>query len=105
MSRLMRLIVFFDLPVKTKKDKKAYRTFHSFLVKQGYHLIQYSVYGRVCGGLDRLETQLARLRANVPPKGSVRCMTVTEKQYASIEILVGEHRREEKTQAYEQLTF
>ena len=101
----MRLIVLFDLPVKTKRDKKAYRDFHRFLIGQGYYLIQFSVYGRVCGGLDRLYTQLSRLRAHVPPKGSVRCMTVTEKQYAAIEILVGESQTQEKPNNYEQLTF
>lgn len=105
MSRLMRIIVFFDLPVKSKKDKRNYSRFHGFLLKQGYYLIQFSVYGRVCGGQDRLDMHLGRLKSNLPPKGSVRCMIVTEKQYASMLVLVGEERPEEKVQGYEQLTF
>jgi CRISPR-associated protein Cas2 len=105
MARLMRLLVFFDLPVKTKKDKQNYIEFRRFLLRDGYYQIQYSVYGRICGGLDRVETHLMRLRANLPPKGSVRCMVVTEKQYASIEILVGQEAPEEKTCAYEQPTL
>jgi len=105
MARLMRLLVFFDLPVKTKKDKRNYADFRKFLLKDGYYQIQYSVYGRICGGLDRVQTHLMRLKANLPPKGSVRCMVVTEKQYASIEILVGQETAEEKTTRYEQLTL
>lgn len=101
----MRLIVFFDLPVKTKRDKRHYTEFRRFLLKDGYYPIQFSVYGRVCGGMDRTEMHMARLRAHLPPRGSVRCMVVTEKQYASIEILLGQQRLEENQCAYEQLTF
>lgn len=105
MGRLMRLIVFFDLPVKTRRDKRHYAEFRRFLLRDGYYPIQFSVYGRACGGLDRTEMHLARLKAHLPPKGSVRCMVVTEKQYASIEVLLGQQKPEEKQCAYEQLTF
>lgn len=99
------MIVFFDLPVKTKKDRKIYSDFRKYLLGEGYYMIQYSVYGRICGGLDRVETQLRKLRKNLPPKGSVRCMVVTEKQYASMEILVGEPRLEEKSLSQTPLPF
>ncbi|MEM2272060.1 MAG: CRISPR-associated endonuclease Cas2 [Archaeoglobaceae archaeon] len=94
--RIMRIIVFFDLPVKKKKDRKAYAEFRRFLLNDGYDLIQYSVYARLCGGLDRVETHLRRLKRNLPPKGNVRCMIVTEKQYASMMVLVGEKTLSEK---------
>lgn len=105
MSRIMRIIVFFDLPVKTKKDRKNYDEFRKFLLYDGYYQLQLSVYGRLCGSLDRVETHLRKLKANLPPKGSVRCMIVTEKQYASMEILVGEKKPEENSQQTEQLPF
>ena len=101
----MRLIVFFDLPVKTKQDKRRYSEFRRFLLKDGYYPIQFSVYGRACGGLDRTDMHLTRLRAHLPPRGSIRCMVVTEKQYASIEVLLGEKKLEENQCQYEQLTF
>lgn len=101
----MRIIVFFDLPVKGKTDKRHYQEFRRFLLKDGYYPVQLSVYGRICGGLDRLDIHLNRLRASLPPKGSVRCMTVTEKQYASMEIMLGPDRPEEKLCGFEQLTF
>lgn len=101
----MRLIVFFDLPVKKKKDRKAYENFRKFLLNEGYDLIQYSVYSRICGGLDRVETHINRLKKNLPPKGNVRCMVVTEKQYASILILVGDKKPSEKSAETPNLPF
>lgn len=93
----MRLIVLFDLPVKAKTDRRTYQQFHQFLVKDGYTMMQFSVYSRITNGLDGLQKHLARLRANLPGKGSVRAMTVTEKQYASMLFLVGEPTIQEKT--------
>jgi CRISPR-associated protein Cas2 len=85
----MRLIVFFDLPMVTKAEKKAYVQFRRFLLNDGYDMIQFSVYGRILNGKDAETKHLARLAGNLPPQGSVRCMTVTEKQYAGIKLLVG----------------
>ena len=48
----MRLIVFFDLPVVTKKDRKIYAQFRKFLIKDGYDMLQFSVYSRICNGDD-----------------------------------------------------
>lgn len=101
----MRLIVFFDLPVKSKRNRRAYTEFRNFLLHDGYYRIQFSVYGRICGGTDRTEIHLARLTAHLPPKGSVRCMVVTERQYASMRVLVGPPQLEEEQSNYEQLTF
>lgn len=105
MYRYMRIIVFFDLPVKKKKERKIYVNFRKFLLNEGYEQLQYSVYVRFCGGLDRVETHLNRLRRNLPPKGNVRCMVVTEKQYASMMILVGEKTTHEKLLNQSQLPF
>jgi CRISPR-associated protein Cas2 len=85
----MRLIVFFDLPMVTKAEKRAYVQFRRFLLHDGYDMIQFSVYGRILNGKDAETKHLTRLASNLPPQGSVRCMTVTEKQYAGIKLLVG----------------
>jgi CRISPR-associated protein Cas2 len=85
----MRLMVFFDLPMVTKAEKRAYVHFRRFLLNDGYDMIQWSVYGRILNGKDAETKHLARLADNLPPEGSVRCMTVTEKQYAGIKLLVG----------------
>jgi len=85
----MRLLVFFDLPVVTKAERRAYTLFRRFLINDGYDMIQYSVYGRILNGNDSLEKHFKRLVSNLPPEGSVRCLSVTEKQYASMKMLVG----------------
>lgn len=85
----MRLIVFFDLPMVTKAEKREYVQFRRFLLNDGYDMIQFSVYGRILNGKDAEAKHLARLADNLPPAGSIRCMSVTEKQYAGIKLLVG----------------
>lgn len=93
----MRLIVLFDLPVRTKPDRRAYQQFHKFLISDGYAMMQFSVYTRIANGLDGIQKHLARLRANLPSKGSVRAMSVTEKQYESMLFLVGKPTHQEET--------
>lgn len=85
----MRLLVFFDLPVVTRAERRAYTVFRRFLINDGYDMIQFSVYGRILNGNDALEKHYKRLVDNLPPEGSVRCLTVTEKQFASMKLLVG----------------
>ena len=85
----MRIMVFFDLPVKTKQERKAAAKFRKFLLNDGYYMLQYSVYTRICNGVDAVEKHHRRLQDNLPDKGSIRMMAVTEKQYNAIDILLG----------------
>ena len=85
----MRLLVLFDLPVVSKADRRAYTLFRRFLLNDGYDMIQFSIYGRIVNGNDALDKHMKRLVNNLPPHGSVRCLSVTEKQYASMKLLVG----------------
>jgi CRISPR-associated protein Cas2 len=85
----MRLLVFFDLPVVTRAERRAYTVFRRFLLNDGYDMIQFSVYGRIVNGNDAEQKHLKRLVDNLPPEGSVRCLSVTEKQFASMKLLVG----------------
>lgn len=87
--RFMRLLVFFDLPVVTRAERRAYTIFRRFLLNDGYDMIQFSVYGRIVNGNDAEQKHMKRLVDNLPPEGSVRCLTVTEKQFASMKLLVG----------------
>ena len=83
--RFMRLMVFFDLPVVLK----AYTLFRRFLLNDGYDMLQFSVYGRILNGIDAEQKHMQRLIQHLPPAGSVRVLTVTEKQFASMKIMVG----------------
>ncbi len=93
----MRILVFFDLPVVTKTERRAYTVFRRFLLNDGYDMIQYSVYGRIVNGTDAEAKHIKRLIDNLPPAGSVRVLSVTEKQFAAMKLLVGLPLFQEKT--------
>ncbi len=92
----MRIIVFFDLPVKEKDERKIYTQFRRFLINEGFDMIQFSVYSRIVNGNDGVDKHIRHLKNNLPPNGSVRAMTVTEKQYESMLFLVGKPKQFEK---------
>lgn len=85
----MRILVFFDLPVKTKAQRRAATRFRNFLLGDGYHMVQYSVYARICNGMDAVAVHKNRLYQAVPVRGAVRMLVITEKQYSHLEILLG----------------
>ena len=89
MNRFMRILVFFDLPTKTAKNRHDAARFRSFLLNDGYHMMQYSIYARVCNGMDSVEKHRVRVRQNLPDNGSIRMLVITEKQFESIEVLLG----------------
>lgn len=85
----MRLMCMFDLPVETEKEKRAYREFRKQLIKNGFVMMQYSVYIRTCPSREytqRLENKIEKV---VPSNGNIRLITITEKQYNDMKILVG----------------
>lgn len=88
--RFMRVMVFFDLPVKSKKDRKEYAEFRKQLLKNGFVMVQYSVYSRTTKNSDDAAKYERFVQSIVPSKGAVRMMTVTERQYESIKIIAGE---------------
>ena len=92
----MRIIVLFDLPVTTKAKMRVANQFRQFLLKDGYQMLQLSIYTRIIKGRDALEKHHKRLVAHLPEEGSIRCLSITEKQFASMEILVGEKKPQEK---------
>jgi len=93
----MYLFVFFDLPVKTKAERRAATRFRKFLVNDGYDMMQLSVYTRVCRGQDAADKHLGRVEKNLPKKGSIRALQVTERQFARMKLLVGTPTRQEQT--------
>lgn len=92
----MRIMVFFDLPVVLKEDRKVYGKFRKFLIEDGYDMLQFSVYCRIVNGEDAVDKHLKRLKSRLPKKGSVRFLQITDRQYASMKILLGERTKKEK---------
>ena len=88
--RYMRVRVFFDLPVLTEKNRKDYRAFRKFLIKSGFLMLQESVYCKLAQNATVADTILENVRKNKPNVGLVQVLRVTEKQYAKMELVVGE---------------
>lgn len=68
-------------------------------------MIQYSVYARVCNGVDAVEKHRGRLKYNLPDNGSIRMLVITEKQYESIDILLGSLTQADDSFQCEQLSI
>ena len=97
--------MFFDLPTKTKKDKKNYTDFRKLLIKSGFFMVQYSVYVRICKGYDSIETYERIIANNVPLRGNIRLLAVTNTQYERMKIFIGEKKNEEKIADNQPLLF
>ena len=89
-NRFMRIIVMFDLPTATTEDKREYLHFRTGLIKLGFDMLQYSVYSRITRNNDDAWKYINKVKVILPPVGSVRVLQVTEKQYASMIIMLGE---------------
>lgn len=89
--RFMRMIVFFDLPTETAEDRRAYRRFRNGLIKNGFIMMQESVYCKLLLNSTADQTAREAIRKLSPSKGLVQIMTITEKQFSKIEYLTGEY--------------
>lgn len=86
----MRVFVMFDLPVLTASDRRAYRIFKKQLIKSGFIMMQESIYVKLCLNATAARVVADNVRSFKPPKGLVQLMIVTEKQFTSIDYIVGE---------------
>ena len=102
-SRFMRLFIFFDLPTNTKKERSQATKFRNILLKNGFTMMQFSIYVRICKGQDIVTKYLDIVIKHLPSKGHIRAMQVTDKQYERMEILIGEETVEEKNVGMQQL--
>ncbi len=87
--KLMRLLCMFDLPMESGEEKRAYRNFRRDLIKEGFVMMQYSVYVRVCPSREYANRLEKRIQKFIPEEGNVRLLCVTEKQYSDMKLLVG----------------
>lgn len=103
--RFMRLLVFFDLPVTTREARKEASRFRNFLLTDGYDMLQFSVYSRICRGQEMVDKHMLRLSGNLPSSGCVRALQVTEQQYGRMKILIGQLKEKEKVGTRQLLLF
>ena len=85
----MRTIVFFDLPVLYSADRKNYRKFKKYLIKEGFIMLQNSVYSKLCLNSQQADLLIQRIKKNSPKKGIIQVLKLTENQYSKIEYIIG----------------
>lgn len=90
--RFMRIMIFFDLPTDTDADKREYRSFRRALIKNGFIMMQESVYCRMVLNATVQQSVIEIIKRSKPSKGIVQVLTVTEKQFAAMTYLVGEFK-------------
>lgn len=89
-DRVMRTIIFFDLPNVYYNDKKNYILFRRFLINEGFLMLQESVYSKIILNSIQADLLFEKVKKNAPKKGVIQLMTITEKQYSSIKYIIGE---------------
>lgn len=90
----MRVIVMFDLPVLTSDERRDYTKFRKYLIKNGFLMMQESIYCKLAQNQTAADLIVDNLKKNKPLQGIVQVMKITEKQYSRIECIVGSTSKE-----------
>lgn len=88
-DKFMRVLLMFDVPTKSKKDQKNANKFRNSLIKLGFFMMQFSVYVKICKGSASAKTTIKSIEKILPPYGNIRVLTITEKQFDNMQILLG----------------
>ena len=87
--RIMWIMVLFDLPVVSEKERKRAAKFRSFLLDNSFEMVQFSVYMRSCPSKEHVERMVKLIENNMPEDGKVDIISITDKQYENIVTLRG----------------
>ena len=85
----MWILVLFDLPTETKKDKKAYSLFRKNLQRDGFTMFQFTIYVRHCASSENAAVHIKRVKSFLPEFGKVGIISITDKQFSQIELFYG----------------
>ena len=102
--RIMWVLVFFDLPTNTKKERKQASLFRKRLQKDGFTMFQYSIYMRHCPSRENAAVHKKRVKSFLPPEGHVIIMQITDKQFGMIEIFYSK-KSEPTPEVHQQLSM
>ena len=91
--RILWVLVFFDLPTETKKDRQIYSKFRKELMKDGFGMFQFSIYLRHCSSRENADVHIKRVKHVLPPKGHIGILTITDKQFGMIELFYGKKEK------------
>lgn len=98
----MWVLVFFDLPTETRKERKAAASFRKRLLDDGFNMFQFSIYLRFCPSRENSAVHIKRTKINLPKKGKVCIMQITDKQFGMMELFHG-HKEVDKDPGSQQL--
>jgi len=87
--RILWVLVFFDLPTETKKQRKIYAIFRKNILKDGFQMFQFSIYMRHCSSRENADVHVKRVKKILPEKGHIGIMCITDKQFGMMEIFYG----------------
>jgi len=87
--RIMWVLVFFDLPTETKKERKTAQDFRKKIMQDGFTMFQFSIYLRHCSSMQNADVHVKRVKKILPEKGHIGIMTITDKQFGMMEIFYG----------------
>jgi CRISPR-associated protein Cas2 len=82
----MWVMVFFNLPTETKKERHEAALFRKHLLKDGFTMFQYSIYVRHCPSRENAEAHTKRVKSFLPDTGFVAVFTITDKQFGMMEL-------------------
>ncbi len=85
----MWVLVFFDLPTETKKERKTAGDFRKKIIADGFAMFQFSIYLRHCASMENAQVHIKRVKKILPEKGHVGIMSITDKQFGMMEIFQG----------------
>lgn len=88
--RFVRVMIMFDLPVETKKQRRTYTQFRKELIRNGFLMMQFSIYIKSCINKEAAQGTILTVQKFLPKDGHVRSIIITEKQFEQMKILVGE---------------
>lgn len=88
--RIMWVLVFFDLPTETAKERKTASDFRKRIMKDGFTMFQFSIYLRHCASRENADVHILRVKRILPEHGHVGIMCVTDKQFGMMEIFYGQ---------------
>ena len=100
--RIMWVLVFFDLPTDTKKERKNAALFRKRLIEDGFVMFQFSIYMRHCPSSENAQAHINRVKSFLPDLGQVGILCITDKQFGNME-LFSEHNPKECEDIYIQL--
>ena len=88
--QIMWVLVFFDLPTETEKDRKRYTKFRKSLMDDGFSMFQFSIYLRHCSSRENADVHIKRVKRLLPEHGHVGILCITDKQFGMMELFFGQ---------------